>query len=254
MAKHFVVVFGGRKFNNKKIFYRFMDRYHAKYKFTDVVSGGASGTDTLAIEWAKDNRLSVHIERAQWQDFREPCLRKSGPFGDYNALAGSNRNQLMIDKYKPQYAVEFPGGTGTADMSKRVAKHAKKTGCKHITIKQRNKEIFVFGSNTAGRHGKGAALEAKQKYGAIYGQGEGLQGSSYAIPTKDNKLNVLSLDNIADAIARFIEFALENPQLSFLITPVGCGLAGYKKKQIKPLFEDYGPLPRNCRFSETWED
>lgn len=140
MTKRLVIVFGGRKFNKKVVFYRFMDKYHAKYKFTGVISGGAAGADSLAIDWAKDNKLPYQVDKAKWQDFSEPCLRKSGPFGDYNALAGTNRNQAMLDDHKPQYAVEFPGGPGTADMAKRVAKHCKKTGCKHLKVSRRNKQ------------------------------------------------------------------------------------------------------------------
>ncbi|TCU34133.1 hypothetical protein EV129_113117 [Rhizobium azibense] len=115
-------------------------------------------------------------------------------------------------------------------------------------------EIFVFGSNEAGRHGKGAALYARRHHGAIYGQGEGLQGNSYAIPTKDANLRTLSLDAIANHIVTFLEFALEHPDMTFLITPVGCGLAGYRREQIKPLFEGHGTLPRNCRYAETWNE
>lgn len=109
--------------------------------------------------------------------------------------------------------------------------------------------IFVFGSNLAGRHGKGAALYARQKFGAIYGQGEGLQGQSYAIPTKDERLRTRKLSEIANSIRTFINFAIENPQLKFSITPVGCGLAGYVQSTIKPLF---GELPVNCHFSKEW--
>lgn len=114
--------------------------------------------------------------------------------------------------------------------------------------------IFVFGSNLAGRHGKGAALYARQHRGAIYGRGEGLQGKSYAIPTKDENLRTLSLDEITNHIATFLEFALSRPDLEFEITPIGCGLAGYSREQIKPIFEGYGPLPRNCFYSATWDD
>lgn len=113
-------------------------------------------------------------------------------------------------------------------------------------------DIFVFGSNRAGRHGKGAALFARKYHGAIYGQGEGLQGNSYALPTKDENLRTLSLDQITNHIVHFIECALSRPDLTFNITPVGCGLAGYQQSQIKPLFEGYGPLPSNCRFSPEW--
>ena len=98
-------------------------------------------------------------------------------------------------------------------------------------------EIFVFGSNLAGRHGKGAALFAKQHHGAIYGKGEGLQGNSYAIPTKDGNLQTLHLDEIARHVARFKLFADAFRTHRFRLTPIGCGLAGYKPEQIAPMFK-----------------
>lgn len=113
-----------------------------------------------------------------------------------------------------------------------------------ITKLQPN-EIFVFGSNLAGRHGKGAALTARQKFGAIYGQGIGLQGQSYGIPTKDKKLNILPLDVIQLHVTNFIKFAKNNQKLTFLVTPIGCGLAGYKTEQIAPLFQE---IPKNIKL------
>ncbi|RSV13451.1 hypothetical protein CA236_17740 [Sphingomonas sp. ABOLG] len=96
--------------------------------------------------------------------------------------------------------------------------------------------IFVFGSNLAGRHGKGAALWARQHRGAIYGQGVGLQGASYAIPTKDGSLRTLPLTTIRPYVDQFIAFASSRPDLTFQLTPIGCGLAGYRHAQIAPLF------------------
>jgi hypothetical protein len=96
--------------------------------------------------------------------------------------------------------------------------------------------VFVFGSNRAGRHGRGAAFRARQYHGAIYGQGEGLQGSSYAIPTKGHRLETLGLDAIHSHVARFLRFANERRDLVFEVTPIGCGLAGYKPEQIAPMF------------------
>lgn len=113
-------------------------------------------------------------------------------------------------------------------------------------------DVFVFGSNLAGRHGKGAALFARQHHGAIYGQGEGLQGNSYAIPTKNEYLRVRTLVQIGQSIVAFKRFAVSRPDLTFNVTPVGCGLAGYLQEQIKPLFEGYSPLPPNCRYSPEW--
>lgn len=98
--------------------------------------------------------------------------------------------------------------------------------------------VFVFGSNLAGRHGKGAALWARQHRGAIYGQGEGLQGNSYAIPTKDERLRTLSLNAIEPYVATFKGFADARPHMQFQLTPIGCGLAGYKPSQIAPMFKD----------------
>lgn len=97
-------------------------------------------------------------------------------------------------------------------------------------------EIFVFGSNLAGRHEKGAAKTAI-KFGAKYGQGIGLSGQTYAIPTKDENIKTLPISKIEQYINDFIKFATENPDYCFLVTEIGCGLAGYKVEQIAPLFE-----------------
>ena len=93
-------------------------------------------------------------------------------------------------------------------------------------------EIFVFGSNAEGMHMGGAARVAMEEFGAVWGQGEGLQGRSYAIPTMEG------LDNLAPAVARFIDFARQHPELKLLVTPIGCGIAGYRPEQIAPLFAD----------------
>jgi hypothetical protein len=102
-------------------------------------------------------------------------------------------------------------------------------------------EIFVFGSNLAGRHGKGAALHAIQNYAAIYGQGVGMQGQSYAIPTKDEKLKPLELSAISYYVHQFINWAnychLKDKDYLFMVTAIGCGLAGYKPNQIAPMFK-----------------
>jgi len=96
--------------------------------------------------------------------------------------------------------------------------------------------VFVFGSNLAGRHGAGAAKWAKENRGAIYGRGVGLQGNSFAIPTKDGNLKTLPLDMIEAFVSKFITFAGLAQDMKFFVTPVGCGLAGYSPMQIAPLF------------------
>lgn len=97
-------------------------------------------------------------------------------------------------------------------------------------------KIFVFGSNLQGIHGKGAALHAKLHNGAVQGEGIGLHGTSYAIPTKQTPYIRLSLLDINYYVADFLCFANNHREYSFLVTPIGCGLAGYKPVQIAPMF------------------
>lgn len=109
--------------------------------------------------------------------------------------------------------------------------------------------IFVFGSNLAGRHGKGAALTAFREHGAIYGQGMGLQGNSYAIPTKDDNLKSLPINKVAQYVQAFIKFAKLNPDMKFNVTRIGCGFAGYEDEEIAPLFKN---APDNCVLPVGW--
>ncbi len=97
-------------------------------------------------------------------------------------------------------------------------------------------EIFVFGSNLLGIHKKGAALHALQYHGAILGQGEGLQGNSYALPTKETPYRRLDLISINMYVAKFLNFAYWNSEHVFKVTAIGCGLAGYSPLHIAPLF------------------
>lgn len=102
-------------------------------------------------------------------------------------------------------------------------------------------KIFVFGSNLAGRHGKGAAKYAHENKGAIYGRGQGPQGQSYAIPTKGKHLERLTLDQIRPFVAEFLKYARANPEVTFELTPIGIGLAGYRASDIGPLFKNSPP-------------
>lgn len=120
-------------------------------------------------------------------------------------------------------------------------------------------DVFVFGSNLAGRHGKGSALAAKQKYGAIYGQGRGRQGMSYAIPTKDGRpgtpslwdvKSTLPLDSIQRDVDTFIQYAKDHPELQFFVVRLGCALAAHRNEDIAPMFKG---APDNCSFSSEWE-
>lgn len=94
-------------------------------------------------------------------------------------------------------------------------------------------EIFVFGSNLQGMHGGGAARLAYEKFGAIWGQGVGLQGQSYGIPTMHG-----GVDAIKPYVDEFIGFSKSHPELTFLVTRIGCGIAGFRDEEIAPLFKE----------------
>lgn len=113
------------------------------------------------------------------------------------------------------------------------------------------RKVFVFGSNLAGRHGKGAALTARQEYGAVYGRGFGRQGHAYAIPTKDKYLRPLPLPTIKFHCEEFVRYATAHADEEFLLTRVGCGLAGYTDREIAPFFRG---CPANVEMPEGWRE
>lgn len=100
-----------------------------------------------------------------------------------------------------------------------------------LITKLKDNEVFVFGSNLEGRHAGGAARAAYDHFGAIWGQGVGIQGQSYAIPTMHG-----GVDEIKPYVDRFINYAKQNPDKNFLVTPIGCGIAGFTPEEIAPLF------------------
>ena len=118
----------------------------------------------------------------------------------------SSRNYHSMDEFKHRV---------TPDQIRRLGKN----------------EIFVFGSNLQGAHGGGAARLALEKFGAVMGQGVGLQGQSYAIPTMQGGVNT-----ILPYVEEFVTFAKEHPELTFLVTRIGCGIAGFTPSEIAPLF------------------
>lgn len=109
--------------------------------------------------------------------------------------------------------------------------------------------VFVFGSNLAGFHGKGAALYARKYHGAEQYIGVGRTGNAYAIPTKDDQLKTLPLDQIRHYVNGFIGYAQQNLDLEFEVTRIGCGLAGYQDQDIAPMFQT---APGNCRLPDGW--
>lgn len=104
-------------------------------------------------------------------------------------------------------------------------------------------EVFVFGSNANGLHGGGAARIAHERFGAVWGEGHGHHGQSYAIDTMSG------LEVLAAEARTFVAYASKHPELTFLLTPVGCGIAGYSPEQVAPLFAS---LPENVTVPETF--
>lgn len=102
-------------------------------------------------------------------------------------------------------------------------------------------EVFVFGSNLAGMHGGGAAYVAFRKFGAVMGCGVGLRGQSYAIPTMQG-----GVETIKPYVDEFIAFAAAHPELFFYVTRIGCGIAGFRDKEIAPLFSEALSLANVC--------
>jgi hypothetical protein len=109
-------------------------------------------------------------------------------------------------------------------------------------------DIFVFGSNLQGMHGGGAARVARQRFGAIMGQGVGLQGQSYAIPTMQG-----GVETIKPYVDEFINLAREWDQNTFYVTRIGCGIAGFTDEQIAPLFDEAYDL-YNVRLPKSFAD
>jgi len=106
-------------------------------------------------------------------------------------------------------------------------------------------EVFVFGSNESGIHGAGAARIAFEEFGAKWGQGLGHTGQSFALPTKDWNVNKLSIGVVGLYIGRFLAYAKSKPKLKFLVTKVGCGLAGFTTGEIGIAFHAWGDIPAN---------
>ena len=123
--------------------------------------------------------------------------------------------------------------------------------------------IFVFGSNPEGRHGAGAAKIAREKFGAIYGQGEGLQGHAYALPTKDlrvkenNGYRSISKEQIIENIKKLYKCAKEHSNLDFKVAYRNIekpSLNGYTGIEMIKMFDNAGPIPENIWFSQEWHD
>ena len=117
-----------------------------------------------------------------------------------------------------------------------------------LVVSLKPNEVFVFGSNLDGFHGGGAARAAYNKFGAIWGQGVGMQGQSYAIPTMQG-----GVETIAPYVDEFIEYAKNHPDKRFLVTEIGCGIAGFTPDEIAPLFKAAVTINNITLPSRFWE-
>lgn len=177
---------------------------------------------------------------AAWEDFRasKPLLQR---------FIASNQLPIALQHQEPEggiYLYDYDGKGWRSGPLDFVLERCDKTQTPSPV-----RTIFVFGSNLAGRHGAGAALHAKLCYGAVYGQGEGLQGKSYALPTKDRSIQTLPLESVSQHVEKFLEFAKSRPDLTFRVTAIGCGLAGYHPKNIAPMFRE---APSNCLLPQEF--
>ena len=171
-------------------------------------------------------------------------------FGDEDASVSSAPKMSMPSMMDSRMCCE-----GSADISNNIFNNKKnmedmKKG--RITPRWidslKENEIFVFGSNLAGMHGGGAARIARLHFGAVMGKGVGLQGQSYAIPTMQG-----GVETIRPYVNDFIDFAKHHPEMQFLVTPIGCGIAGFEAEDIAPLFEEAKQI-KNISLPESfWE-
>jgi len=127
-------------------------------------------------------------------------------------------------------------------------------GDRVLTDEERLIPVFVFGSNERGIHGGGAARVAREKHGALLHQGFGPQGNSFALPTcalpTGEPNHEIPFERVKYYVACFLMYATWHPELKFQVTQVGCGLAGWTKEQIAPLFAS---APENCQFDTDWQ-
>lgn len=141
------------------------------------------------------------------------------------------RKHFDMDLDMPEIMPELGMAYGKMVMEETAPCGAKRTTPERVTSLKPN-EIFVFGSNLRGMHGGGASYIAYRNFGAVMGQGVGLQGQSYAIPTMQG-----GIETIKPYVDEFIGFAKQHQNLTFLVTRIGCGIAGFTDDEISPLFE-----------------
>jgi hypothetical protein len=162
----------------------------------------------------------------------------------------SKKNRIFIDKKKEENLKECRKKVDIEENLEMESTNNRITPDNITELK--GNEIFVFGSNEAGRHGKGAAKTA-MKWGARYGQGFGIWGNTFAIPTMDKNIHKLKIERVERWINKFYQAASCLPYKKFLVTEIGCGLAGFKVKEIAPLFKECSKLENVYLPHKFWK-
>lgn len=196
-------------------------RTNFKYDVVEIYDDGSGMYSSRVI-------LVTHSVKGSWKvkELISPDSMCFGPYCVTNTLGrGSSKTEALLASGLNMNTFNKKYPTYNAVEGNHGHRHTPNT-----VTKLNDGEIFVFGSNPAGKQNGGAAKYAKDYFGAIQGQGEGLQGQSYAIPTTQG------VKELRKHVDKFIDFAIENPQYTFLVTKIGCGNAGLKVEDVAPLF------------------
>ena len=185
-----------------------------------------SDSEGMRTAWDKERKAKMAMFDRMSVDFAaECCMAAPAERKSYRAKRNrEEKNYRDISEFKNRF---------TPDNITRLRKN----------------EIFVFGSNLMGMHAGGAARVAVEKFGAVMGQGVGLQGQSYAIPTMQG-----GVETIEPYVKEFFQFADCHPELTFLVTRIGCGIAGFTDKEIAPMFVTAIRMPNVHLPKSFWEE
>lgn len=176
------------------------------------------------LEHPRSNSYTIEKNGVKKLIYQTPWY-KNGKYKGFMELSMEIPFQMPHKVRTPAPAAANPSAAGPQAKPK-----AKRRAPNSITELKPN-EIFVFGSNLSGAHGGGAARYAYEKFGAIWGEGVGLHGQTYAIPTMQG-----GVETIKPYVDQFIAYAMQHPELTFLVTRIGCGIAGFTDEEIAPLF------------------
>ena len=183
------------------------------------------------LEHPRSNSYTIEKNGIKKLIYQTPWYR-NGKYKGFMELSMEIPFQMPHKVRTPAPAQETSTKPSAGNNSTASAKPRKKRRAPNSISELKPGEIFVFGSNLAGKHGGGAARYAYEKFGAVWGEGVGLHGQTYAIPTMQG-----GVETIRPFVDQFIAFAMQHPELTFLVTRIGCGIAGFTDEEIAPLFK-----------------